>query len=101
VQGEAYRIGDRTLIPVAKIVSFGKAKGTVGTNQIEGWGGGFVRITPLSILEETAEGQRCIPITDMTATALRRQVGAAVAIILFFTVVQGLVRRWRRTRAED
>jgi len=101
VRGESYHIGERTLIPVARIVSFGKARGTIGTHQVGGWGVGFVQVTPLSILEQTAEGERSIPIADETATALRGLLGAAVAMMLFFTVIRWLFRWQRRTRAKD
>jgi uncharacterized spore protein YtfJ len=100
VRGQPIHVGERTLIPTARIVSFGKARGTVGADRIGGWGGGFAWITPLAIVEKTAEGERCIPIAGETTSALRGLLGAAVATTLFFTVVRWLVRRWRTARAE-
>ncbi len=99
VRGEPYEVGERRLTPIARIVSFGKASGTIGAQRIGGWGGGFVRITPLAILEETGEGERRIPITDATAVALRGMFGAAVAAVLFFASLRWLARWWQRARA--
>jgi len=96
VRGEPYYVGGRKLIPITRIVSFGKAKGTIGNNRVSGWGGGFVRITPLAVVEETAKGEHRIPITDATALALRGLFGAAVVITLFFAALRWLARRLRQ-----
>lgn len=93
VQGEPYQVGERRLTPVARIVSWGKASATVGTRQVAGQGGGLVRVTPLAIVEETSDGQRLIPITDATAAAVRKMLGATVATLLFFATIRWLVRR--------
>jgi len=93
VRGEPYHVGERTLIPVARIMTFGKARGTIGAHGVSGWGGGFVQVTPLSILEQTADGKRSIPIIDATATARRSLLGAALAIVLLFAVIRWLARR--------
>jgi uncharacterized spore protein YtfJ len=99
VRGQPVHVGERTLIPVARIVSFGKARGTIGTDRIGGWGVGFAWVTPVAIVEETPEGERRTPIADGTAAALRSLLGAAVATTLFFTAVRWLVRRRRAARA--
>jgi uncharacterized spore protein YtfJ len=95
VRGEPYSVGGRRLIPVARVVSWGRARGTIGTDQISGWGSGFVRVVPLSVLEETAEGERRIAIANTTAMALRALVGVAMAMTLLFTTVRWLARRLR------
>lgn len=100
VRGEAYSVGGRRLIPVARIVSFGKARGTIGSGSVSGWGGGFALIVPVAIVEETAEGERRVAITDATSSALRGMFGAAMAITLFFVVVRWLARRSRRASAK-
>jgi uncharacterized spore protein YtfJ len=93
VRGEPYHVDGRTLIPVARIMIFGKARGTIGAHGVSGWGGGLVQVTPLSILEQTADGERSIPIVDATATARRGLLGAALATVLLFTVIRWLARR--------
>jgi uncharacterized spore protein YtfJ len=99
VRGEPYRVDGRKLTPVARIVSAGKARATIGTHRVGGWGGGFVQITPVAIWEETAEGERRIRITDATAEAVRGMLGAMLAVTLFFTMLRWLFRRSRRARA--
>jgi uncharacterized spore protein YtfJ len=93
VQGEPLHVSDKILVPVARIVTFGKGQGTVGSPAESGWGVGFARITPLAVLESTAEGQRRIAVQDMTASALRGMLAAAVAVTLLNTVLCRLVRR--------
>jgi hypothetical protein len=97
VRGEPTYVGGRKLIPVVRIVSFGRARATVGTRRIGAWGGGFVWIMPLAVVEETPEGERRIAVTDGTAAAVRRLLGLAVTISLAFAAVRWLVRRSRRT----
>jgi len=88
VRGEPYEVGGRRLVPVARLTSFGKARATIGTRQVGGWGGGFVQVTPVAMVEETPEGERQIAIVDRTSQAVRDMVLGAVAIIL----VIGLIR---------
>lgn len=95
VHGQPYDLDGRKLIPVARIVSAGKARATIGPNRISGWGGGFARITPVAILEETAEGERYIPISDATTAAVRGMLAAMLAGTLFFTFLRWRVRRLR------
>jgi hypothetical protein len=100
VRGEPYIVGDRKLTPLVRVVSWGKARATIGTGQVTGWGSGFARITPLAILEETDEGEVRIPITDATATAVRGMLLAAVVSTLFFATIRWLVGRQRGAKAE-
>jgi uncharacterized spore protein YtfJ len=96
VRGEPYHVAGRKLIPVARILSFGKARATIRADQVSGWGMGFVRITPLAVVEETEEGERCISVIDETGVALRGMLGGAVAILLIFTTIRWLSRHWRK-----
>lgn len=93
VRGEAYYVGGRELIPVVRVVSFGKAKATIGSDRIGGRGVGFVWIRPLAVLEVTPEGERRIAITDATASAVRGLLGVALAITLVSAAVRWLARR--------
>ena len=95
VRGDPYYVDGRELIPVARVVSFGKARGTVGTGQIGGRGGGFVWIKPLAVLEVTPTGERRIAIQDGTAAAMRGMFAAMVSMTLLFTAIRWLAR-WKR-----
>jgi hypothetical protein len=96
IRGEPYLVGQRRLVPVARVVALGKAKGTVGTKRVGGWGGGFVRITPLSIQEQTTDGERTIAVTDGTATAVCSLFVTALVLTVLLAGVRTLARRLRR-----
>jgi hypothetical protein len=96
VRGEPYVVGGQKLTPMARITTFGKAKATIGAKRIGGWTGGFDRVTPLAIVEETGGREHRIPITDATSAALWRMLGVAVVMVLFFSVLRWLARRWCR-----
>lgn len=98
VRGEPYQIGEHTLVPVARIVSWGKAKGRIGNGQFGGWGGGFTSVTPLGVLEQTAEGERYVPFIEGTTLALRKLLVAAVAISLGLAAIRWAVRKRRRAQ---
>jgi uncharacterized spore protein YtfJ len=95
VRGDPYYVDGRELIPVARVVSFGKARATIGTRQVGGRGGGFVWIKPLAVLEVTPSGERRIAIQDGTAAAVRGMLASAISIALVFTAIRWLVR-WKR-----
>lgn len=97
VRGEPYYIAGRKLIPVVRIVSFGRARATIGTEQSGGRAVGFVWIKPLAVLEADGEGERRIPITDATASAVYGLLGSALALTLFLAAVRWLGRRLRRS----
>jgi hypothetical protein len=93
VYGEPYYIGDRRLTPVARVVSFGKARANIGTDTIAGWGAGFVHVKPVAILEERGEESRHIAINRRTEAILRQMLGVAVALTIIFTAIRWAVRR--------
>ena len=99
VRGEPYYVGGRKLIPVARIVSWGNARATIGAHRTGGWAGGAAWITPLAVLEETPAGERRIPITDQTAAAIRSQLVVAAVVLLFFAALRRLVSQLRAARA--
>jgi len=94
VRGEPYHVAGRTLIPVARVVAYSRAGGTIAAEGVGGAGGGFVEITPLAVVEETADGERSLPIGDATARALWGLLGLAVAWTLFLA----FVRLWSLSR---
>ena len=95
MHGEPYSIGGRKLTPVVRVVSFGKARATVGTRRSGGWASGFVWIKPIAILEDTPQGGRRIAITDGTAAAVRGILGVAVTITFALAALRHVVRRSR------
>ena len=95
VRGEPYCIGGRELMPEARIISFGKARGTVGARQVSGRGGGFVWIQPLAVIEVTPTGERRIPIQAGTVAAMRGMLTVTIAMTLLLTTIRWLVR-WKR-----
>jgi uncharacterized spore protein YtfJ len=95
VRGEPYRIGERTLIPVARVVSFGKARGTVRGGGISGRAAGFVRITPVMLIEQAPEGERRIALYDATSRQVQSLLAAGLALLLAFAAVRWLACRIR------
>jgi uncharacterized spore protein YtfJ len=98
VRGEPYYIGGRKLIPLARIVSLGNARATIGSRGIGGWAGGAAWIKPLAVLEETPAGERRIPIADRTAATIRRQLAMAAIVVFFFVALRRLASRLRAAR---
>jgi uncharacterized spore protein YtfJ len=94
VHGEPYTIAGRTLIPVARIFSFGRARGSVGPHRFEGRGLGFVWVSPMAVIVKTDGGERRIRLTDSTLALLRTMLGVALSSTLAFAAVRFLLR-WR------
>ena len=101
VRGEPYTVGGRELIPVARVISFGKASAMVGTRQVSGRGGGFVWVKPLAVLEVTPTGERRIDLQGGSAAAIGGMFAAAMAIALVFSAIRWLARRKRGNRPGD
>lgn len=98
VRGQPYDVGGRKLVPVVRIVSFGRARGTIRLNGVTGRGAGFALFLPVAMEEKTAEGERRITTRDTTANVLVGLFGAAVVMTVFFAVARWLAR-WRRRAA--
>jgi len=96
VRGEPYSVGGRVLIPVARVISFGKATATVGARQVSGRGGGFVWIKPLAVLEVTPAGEHRIPLHDSTAAAVRGMLASAIVVAVFAGAIRLVARRMRK-----
>lgn len=95
VRGEPYRVSGRTLVPVARIVSFGQAKGLIGKDRVSGRGAGLVFTSPLAVEVESADGKRRVAIKDTAAAALRGMFLATAVITVLFAVIRRLGRRKR------
>jgi uncharacterized spore protein YtfJ len=95
VRGEPISAGGRELIPIVRVVAFGKASAMVGAKQVGGQGGGFAWIKPVAVLEVTEDGERRIELEDGTAAAVRGMLAAAISIGLVCTAIRWLLR-WKR-----
>jgi hypothetical protein len=98
VRGEPYRIGGRTLTPVARIVSYGRGQGTLRGDQVEGWGMGFLHVTPLAVVVEGEGDRQRIAVTGSADNALRAM---GVAALLLTLLCWGLRLAVRRRRAGE
>ena len=58
VRGEPYEVRGRRLVPLARVVSLGRARGTIGTHRLGGWGWGLSNVKPLAMMVETPGGGR-------------------------------------------
>lgn len=96
VRGEPYEVRERRLIPLARLVSLGRARATIGTHRLEGRGWGLAYVKPLGVLVETRGGVRLarVAVRDGTARALVRMYLAAVALSLLFAAVRRLAQGW-------
>ncbi len=94
VRGEPYEVRGRRLIPLARMVSLGRARATIGTHRLEGWGWGLAYVKPLSMIVDTPGGVRLakVAVRDGTTRALVRMYLAAVALTLLFAAVRWLAR---------
>lgn len=100
VHGEPRTIAGRRLTPVARVVSYGRGRGTLGQDNVSGWALGFVRVVPLGVLAEADGQEEWVPVHNATASALRRMVLAAFATSLVLAAVRWFAR-WRRPSAPD
>jgi uncharacterized spore protein YtfJ len=106
IRGEPMQVREHNLTPVARVVSFGRARatigrarGTIGSDRVSGWGGGFWRITPLALIEDTPEGERCVGVSNATSTALASLLRMALAVTVFFAAIRWLVRHSHESRS--
>jgi hypothetical protein len=96
VRGEPYFVAGRTLVPEVRVVSFARARATIGNEQLGGWGGGLLQATPRAIIEQTEDGERRIALTDSTSRSVLAMAAAGAAMVLFFTLVRSAARAVRR-----
>jgi uncharacterized spore protein YtfJ len=95
VRGEPYEVRGRRLVPLARVVSLGRARGTIGTHRLGGWGWGLSNVKPLAMMVETPGGGRLMTVVvrDGTARALLGMYLAAVATTLLLAAVRWLARK--------
>jgi len=107
VFGEPIRVGDRTIIPVARVggmfgLRFGRGTrppehaGEAGAEQgAGGGGGGQVSVRPLAVIEITSEKVRVVPIVDTTRLAIMGMLLAAWNVFWIGFTIRA-VQRFRR-----
>ena len=93
VRGTPYHIAGRTLTPVARVISFGRARGTISLTSLSGWGFGFSLVKPLAFIEDSDEGERRIAVIDITGQALLAMAIAGMVLSLWLFAIRGLARR--------
>ncbi len=86
-------IGGKTLTPVARVCSFGRARGTFGTHRLGGWAGAFARIRPVAVIVETDDGEQRVAIRDATRRAVWMVYGLGVALTLVLVIVRWLAHQ--------
>ena len=99
--GEPVRVGERMVIPVARVKAMGGGGfGTSGETPGDGGGGGgLVDAMPMGFIDAGPEGARFEPIHDPDAP-VRALKGGATAIATLVTTVAGVRALRRRSRAE-
>jgi len=96
VEGEPIRIGERELVPVARVTTYARRQALVGSSQLSGQGWGFVQLRPVAILERSEAGERRILIRDKTAQMLGGLLLAAFIIPLLLALAVRLAREHDR-----
>lgn len=85
VYGDPVAVGNRTVIPVARVrYAFGAGGGSKGEAGARdgGGGGGSVSAKPAGALEITPAGTRFVTFSDPTAVGIALAVGAALGAII-------------------
>lgn len=86
--GTPTTVGDRTLIPVARVMyGFGGGSGPDSTQRRGSGAGGGLGVRPIAMIEATHNGVRVLPIVDVQSM-LGRVFGFATAALLFAAFMQ-------------
>ena len=90
IQGEPIRVGQKEIVPEARVTGWLKRNVTIGMECAWGWGGGVVRIQPAAVIERGPEGERRIPIHDETKRLLIGLVAGAVFVFFLAYIAERL-----------
>lgn len=82
----------RRLIPVARRTTALWRKALVG-NHVAAYGGGFVHLRPMGLVEQRGDEERFIPVRDPTRQALLGLLAAAVVVPLLLILAVRMTRR--------
>ena len=98
--GKAIEIGDRAVVPVARVRAIGGGGGGVGTIETGqgGGGGGRIDASPIGFIDVGPEGARFQPIRDpeRTMRAVRSAIGTATVVAASVAGLRALSRNGRR-----
>jgi uncharacterized spore protein YtfJ len=100
--GQPVKVGERTVIPVARVrAAGGGGFGSGGQSETDsgGGGGGFIDAMPMGFIDAGPEGARFEPIHDPDAP-IRALKGGATALATLVTTIAGLRAMRRRGRAQ-
>jgi uncharacterized spore protein YtfJ len=100
--GEPVKVGERMVIPVARVKAVGGGGfGTSGETETDsgGGGGGWFDAMPMGFIDAGPEGARFEPIHDPDAP-VRALKGGATAVATLVTAVAGVRALRRRSRPE-
>lgn len=96
IEGDPVQIGQRQLIPVAKMRSVIRRQVTFGTEASNGRGAGLVWVQPTAVIERRPNGtEERIPIPDETGAAIQRMLVGALALPVLYLVTVILMLLWR------
>jgi len=95
VYGEPMVLGERSLVPVADIVTLGRARGTIGKNWVHGQGWGAAQVTPRAVIVQEAGGEGRVEIVDATARLICRLAAAALLTSAALALARRLLRHRR------
>ena len=94
--GKAIEIGDRAVVPVARVRAFGGGGGGIGTPEAGqgGGGGGRIDASPIGFIDVGPEGARFQPIRDpeRTMSAVRSAIATATFVVGSVAGVRALQR---------
>jgi hypothetical protein len=93
VEGEPIRVGERELVPLVRVTTYGRRRAFVGTDRLAGQVWGFVRMRPVAILERGGAGERRLPVQDKTVQAISGFLLAAFIIPLLLAVAVRMARK--------
>ncbi len=79
VKGRAVTVFDRTLTPVARVVSGVRHRGTIRDSSLEGRGWGVALVRPVAAIETRDGVERVLPVDDVTRKLLGRMALVALA----------------------
>ena len=87
VRGSPIHVLDRTLVPVARLVSAHGHHGVIHMQSVEGMGWRVRFVRPLAVLEDRAGTARVLPIPDRTRAVLWQMAFVAVVVPILAIVL--------------
>jgi len=90
IQGEPVRVGEREIIPEARVTWWMRRRSVIGMNSIGGWGAGLVDVRPTAVIERGPGYTRRIPIRDETNRLLLGLLAGAVFVLFLAQVAERL-----------